>query len=120
LFSCFTTVINAAELYAGAWGDEEIKKVDAALWGMKVLGLSSRYAKHIGQLFVKLQTQGKSITEHDCLIAGIALESKLPILTGNTKRFENIPNSACGIIPTKMVEQYNEAETILAQSRRIG
>jgi predicted nucleic acid-binding protein len=76
--TCYTTFIHAAEIYSSIDGDEERRTVDRALFGLKILGASSRYAKTIGDALSSMPTTGSYRT---AIVAGIALESHLPVVT---------------------------------------
>jgi predicted nucleic acid-binding protein len=77
--TCYTTFLNAAEIYAAARGDEERRMVERALFGLKILGASSRYAKTIGEV---LSSEGSVIDHRTAIVAGMAIESGLPVVTG--------------------------------------
>lgn len=83
-YFCYTTVFNAAELFAAARTKNEILAVEHALHAMKILGLNGKSAKNIAPL---LRT---SRTEMAGLIAGICSESRLPIVTMRPGRYAGI------------------------------
>jgi predicted nucleic acid-binding protein len=75
--TCYTTFLNAAEIYSAARGDEERRTVEQALFGLKILGASGRYAKTIGGV---LSSEG-TIGHRTAIVAAMARESNLPIVT---------------------------------------
>ena len=75
---CYSTFIQAAELYSTARSDAEFRILDKALFGLKILGASSRYAKTIGQV---LSSQGKSSDHRTAIVAAMAIESAVPLVT---------------------------------------
>lgn len=85
-YFCYTTVFNAIELFAAAKSLKETEAVQDAMNALKVLGINSKSAKNIASVV--------SSTKKDfaALIAGICLESKLPIVTVNPKRFVGVKN----------------------------
>ncbi|MDB5034376.1 MAG: hypothetical protein JWQ98_1617 [Chlorobi bacterium] len=78
LTPCYSTFLNAAELYGAARSDEERRMVDRPLFGLKILGASSRYAKTIGSV---LSSEGIGGDHRIAIIAGMAIESSLPVIT---------------------------------------
>lgn len=76
--TCYTTFLNAAEIYSAARGDEERRTVEQALFGLKILGASGRYAKTIGGV---LSSEGTAIGHRTAIVAAMARESNLPIVT---------------------------------------
>lgn len=85
-YFCYTTVFNAIELFAAARSRNEIQAIDDAMNAMKVLGVNAKSAKNIARTF-------SSTKEHlSGLIAGVCIESKLPIVTLNPKRYNRIPS----------------------------
>jgi len=94
-YFCYTTVFNAIELFSAAKSEKEIQAIDDAMYAMKVLGLNSKSAKNIAKHF----SQSKKTLSG--LIAGVCIESKLPIVTlrtGNYKKFKSLE-----VIPVKML-----------------
>lgn len=75
---CFSTFIQAAEIYGTAANDEERRVVERPLFGLKILGASSRYATTIGRL---LSSANGSIGHRTAIVAAMAIESDLPIVT---------------------------------------
>ena len=88
VYFCYTTVFNAIEVFSMARSKKEIQAVDDAMSAMKVLGLNAKSAKAIGKIFSEdISNQRKVLP---ALIAGVCIESRLPILTMNPKRFSHI------------------------------
>jgi predicted nucleic acid-binding protein len=83
-YFCYTTVFNAAELFAAARTNKEVLAVENALYAMKILGLNGKSAKNIAPLL------RNSRTEMAGLIAGLCSESRLPIVTMHPKRYAGI------------------------------
>ncbi|MDP1676551.1 MAG: type II toxin-antitoxin system VapC family toxin [Bacteroidota bacterium] len=83
-YFCYTTVFNAIELFSVSKSLKETQAVDDAMSALKVLGVNSKSAKNIAAVV----SSGKN--EFSALIAGVCIESKLPIITLNSKRFLGI------------------------------
>jgi tRNA(fMet)-specific endonuclease VapC len=85
-----TTIINAFELYKGAYRSKdskaELARVDALLDAFFLLGLDRDSAKSAGAL----NDKSNPIGESDLLIAGIALANKQVLITNNKKHFERV------------------------------
>lgn len=84
-YFCYTTVFNAVEVFSAAKSKKEIQIVSDAMQALKILGLNAKSAKNIAPIIAKFRSAGK--TELCGLIAGIAIESKLPIVTLHARRF---------------------------------
>ena len=84
-YFCYTTVFNAIELFAAAKSLKETEAVQNAMDALKVLGINPKSAKNIAS--VVTSAKEKDFTS---LIAGICIESKLPIVTLNKKRYSKI------------------------------
>lgn len=76
--TCYATFVQAAEIYSVARDDSERRIVERALLGLKILGASARYAKTIGDV---LSSLAPSQDHRTAIVAAMALESKLPIVT---------------------------------------
>jgi tRNA(fMet)-specific endonuclease VapC len=85
-----TTIINAFELYKGAYKSKdpkaELAKVDALLDAFFLLAFYRNSVKDAGALNDELNPIGK----YDLLIASIALVNKQTLITRNKKYFERI------------------------------
>ncbi len=80
-YFCYTTVFNAIELFAVSKNLKETQAIEDAMGSMKVLGINSKSAKNIASIV------SSSKRDFAALIAGVCIESKLPIVTLNPKRF---------------------------------
>lgn len=87
-YFCYTTVFNAIEAFSMARSKKEIQAVDDAMSAMKVLGLNAKSAKSIGKIYSNDISVGKKVLP--ALIAGVCIESRLPIVTMNPIRFSRI------------------------------
>ena len=85
---CYTTVFNALELFSFCNTAKERRVVEDVMYSMKILGLNGKSAKNVGRYFSKLRA--RHLRDLEILIAGVCLESRLPILTGRPKRYEAI------------------------------
>jgi tRNA(fMet)-specific endonuclease VapC len=87
-----TTIINAFELYKGAYkstkdSKAELARVDALLDAFFILMLDRDSARAAGALHDKSNPIGES----DLLIASIAMANKQTLITKNKRHFERIP-----------------------------
>lgn len=76
--TCYTTFLHAAEIYSAARNDDERRSVEKALFGLKILGASSRYAKTIALV---LSSEGRMRGHRTAVVAAMAIESGLPVVT---------------------------------------
>lgn len=83
-YFCYTTVFNAIELFSLAESLKERQAIENAMSALKVLGINGKSAKNIAAAI--------SSTKKDfpALIAGVCLESRLPIATMREKRYTGI------------------------------
>lgn len=84
-YFCYTTVFNAIELFASAKSLKETEAIQDAMDALKVLGINPKSAKNIASV-----VSSNKKNSFAALIAGICVESKLPIVTMNAKRFSGI------------------------------
>jgi len=78
---CFTTVLNAAELYFSITNPVKKQFADDLLKSLKVLGLHARYSLNISEFFNKVAST------RDALMCSAAKNNKLMILTLDEKRY---------------------------------
>ncbi|MBW7887579.1 MAG: hypothetical protein H3C35_04340 [Bacteroidetes bacterium] len=84
-YFCYTTVFNAVELFSAAQTKKELEAVGKAMQAIKILGLHAKSSKNIAGIVAEFQKKKKS--ELASLIAGVCMESRLPLLSLNPKRF---------------------------------
>lgn len=58
----------------------------------KVIPLTEKSAKISAELYATLRQEGKPLDDIDLLIAGVAIENELVLVTNNEKHFGRIPN----------------------------
>lgn len=111
LFFCYTTVFNVIELFSVCNSEKEIEAAESSMHALKILGLNGKSGKSIG--LVRGET--RTVRDLDLLIAGLCLESKLPLLTGRPKRYARIPGLR--VVPSLAVKKWDTVEEILRAVR---
>lgn len=111
-FFCYTTVFHAIELFSFAKSEREQRVIEDVMASMKVLGLNPKGARTYGELFAgRIRRNTWSV-----MIAGLCMESRLPLLTDRTSEFKGIRGLV--LVPTRMVRNYDTAADILKAVRR--
>ncbi|MEM3549630.1 MAG: type II toxin-antitoxin system VapC family toxin [Candidatus Bathyarchaeia archaeon] len=89
-----TTVINAFELYYGAYKSKnKLNNLTAAnklLERMVTLKMTLRSAERAGQIHAELEAKGQQIGIRDIIIGAIALTKGYPLITRNTAHLQKI------------------------------
>jgi predicted nucleic acid-binding protein len=80
---CYTTVFTAIELFSLARTPQEMKAVEQSMGAVKLLGLNARSAKIHGALL----SGDVRLPRMNLLIAGICIESRLPIVAVQPNEF---------------------------------
>ena len=90
-----TTVINAFELFHGAYKSREssvnLSATKGLLTSLRMLGLEINAAERAGEVLAQVQKSGESLDIRDLLVGCIAREEGLSLLTYNVKHFRRIP-----------------------------
>jgi tRNA(fMet)-specific endonuclease VapC len=90
-----TTVVNAFELFHGAYKSKEssanLSATRGLLMGLRLVGLSVKAAERAGEVLAQAQKSGHPFEIRDLLIGCIAREEGLSLLTHNVKHFRKIP-----------------------------
>lgn len=102
-FFCYTTVFNAIELFSLCRTAGEVRAAEDAMHAIKLLGLNAKSAMNIAPLFRQLQ--GRPLR---ALVAGLCIESRLPLLTTSPGRYQGIAK----------LRVYNAARVLTSQRRR--
>lgn len=89
-----TTYINLFELYYGAYKsaqkEDNLKAISILLNRINILNFSDESVKKAGEMFAKLERDGKIIEFRDLFIGTIALINGYSVKTRNTKHFIRI------------------------------
>jgi len=84
--------VNLWELYKGAYRssrqEEEIKRVSSLVSFFTLLEFTKKIDQEFGRLLNQLNRDGKTIGVLDTLIASIALNYNITVVTKNVKHFE--------------------------------
>lgn len=72
---------------------KQLARFHAMLAGCEVLDLRQPAALLAGKIDADLRRRGTTIDLNDAIIAAIALEAGLPVVTGNAAHFEAIANA---------------------------
>ena len=93
-----TTVLNAFELFHGAYESKEslanLSATRGLLSSLEMLGLDIKAAERAGETLAQLQKSGTSIEIRELLIGCIAREKGYSLLTFNVKHFRRISGLA--------------------------
>lgn len=89
-----TTTVNAFELFYGAHkssqAEENVRQTRRLLSRLLVLPLAVSTAERAGNIFAALEKKGRALDFRDAMIAGIALENGLTIVTRNKTDFSRV------------------------------
>lgn len=91
------SILTISELYFGAYNssrvDANIQRIHDFLTppGPEILSLSQTAAQYFGELKADLHSKGQPVGDMDLLIASIAKEYHLTVVTNNEKHFQRIP-----------------------------
>ena len=77
LFTCFTSVINATELFSLSDNEADKSNIKSSLFGTGVLGIPYKYSETAG----KLMNDYKGFTLREYMIGALLLETKLPVIS---------------------------------------
>ena len=89
-----TTSINALEVFFGAnkseRKNENLKKTNRLLERLTVFPLKLSSSRKAAEISSELSTKGESIDFRDAMIAAIAIENNLTLVTRNKSHFKRI------------------------------
>jgi predicted nucleic acid-binding protein len=106
-FFCYATVFHAIELFSLGRAARELQAIDDAMAAIKVLGLNAKNARRFGNL---IRTRGRK-DRWNALIAGMCVESKLPLLTDQGRDFRSFPEIV--VVPSVLVREDRSGVEIL-------
>ena len=85
-FFCYATVFQAIEMFSLARTKRELAAVEDSMAAMKLLGLNPKNAKKYGELMAPKSKYDR----WTLLIAGLCVESRLPLLTARGRDFAGV------------------------------
>ena len=90
-----TTIINAFELYYGAYKSKQVganlSSVKGFLSTIQLLTMDEGSAEKSGEVLASLEREGKAIDPRDLFIGCTAVKNGYAVLTNNREHFERIP-----------------------------
>jgi len=90
-----TTTVNAFELFYGAYksrlAEENVRQTRRLLSRLLVFPLGVDSAQKAAGIFATLEKKGARLDFRDAMIAGIALENRLPVVTRNKSDYSKVP-----------------------------
>ncbi|RLB29473.1 MAG: type II toxin-antitoxin system VapC family toxin [Deltaproteobacteria bacterium] len=92
----FTTSINVSEIYFGTYRSRNREKIlkayeDKVFPNVNILPFDTDSGKIYGRLKALLEKRGLSKSEPDLMIAAIAIQHNMILVTENKRHFMNIP-----------------------------
>jgi predicted nucleic acid-binding protein len=91
-----TTAINAFEIFFGAYKSamksENVKEAVKLLERLELIPFDLASSRKAGELTAELREKGQPIDYRDAMIAGIAIENNLTLVTRNKSHFSRIKN----------------------------
>jgi predicted nucleic acid-binding protein len=91
-----TTAINAFEIFFGAYKSamksENVKEAVKLLERLELIPFDLASSRKAGELTAELREKGQPIDYRDAMIAGIAIENDLTLVTRNKSHFSRIKN----------------------------
>ena len=90
-----TTAVNAFELFYGAskskMVEANVRESQRLLSRLEVLPLSVGSVEKAGMIFGGLELKGSQIEFRDAMIAGIAIDQNLTLVTRNKRDYSRVP-----------------------------
>jgi len=87
-FFCYTTVFNAMEVFELCETRRQMLAAEHALSALKILGMNGKSGRSLGAILRLARKRG--LRDFDTLIAGLCVESRLPLLTGRPKNYRGV------------------------------
>jgi predicted nucleic acid-binding protein len=95
-----TSSVSVAEIIFGfrrMGRDDRVVQFEASLTGVDVLPFDDAAGRLAGRINADLESKGRIIGMPDVMIAAIALQNSLPLVTGNMAHFEAVRSVGYGL-----------------------
>lgn len=115
VFDCFTSVINASEVFAECETKEQEENAKQSFFGSGVLGVPYKYSHTIGKLLKE------KINYRDALMLTIVIETKLPVVSFINKDMQEEYKAKFGIkfVQPHDILKYNTPQSIFKKANLI-
>ncbi len=115
---CYTSVINAAELFSSCSGKKETDKLKRSLKDIGILGIPFRYSLSIAEMVREIENSKSNNSLRDAIVLSMCLETKLPILTSNENRYKDLAKKfKVKIICEDLLRNNTSPELILKKAK---
>lgn len=118
MFDCYTSVINASEIFAGCTRKSQIEKAKHSFYGTGVLGIPYKYSLRIGDIIKKIEEEKLNNSLRDAVMTAVCTETKLPLFTLNENKYSQLTGSFnLKIISKEIIIQNNSPEVIFKKAK---
>lgn len=118
MFDCYTSVLNASEIFAGCKGKFQIEKAKHSFFGTGVLGIPYKYSFRIGEIIKKIESGKLNNSYRDAVITAVCVETKLPLLTLNENKYSQLSALfKLKLISKEIIIQNNSPEVIFKKAK---
>jgi len=113
LFDCYTSVINASEVFAECRNKDEIEKAKHSFYGTGVLGMPYKYSTTLGKLLKE------KVNFRDASVLAMLIETKLPIVSFTDKYDEFAVCFGIKILKPQLIQKYKTPQIIFKKANLI-
>jgi len=113
LFGCFTSVINASEVFSECKTDAEHEKAKHSFYGSGVLGIPYKYSVTLGKLLKE------NVNFRDAAVLTMLIETKLPIVSFTDKYDEYAGKFRIKILKPELIQKYKTPQIIFKKANLI-
>ncbi len=114
---CYTSVINAAEIFSLCKDKKEIEKAKISMSEINILGIPFRYSPGIGEVIKTINKKISGNTIRDAIVIAMCMETKLPFFTSKRNRYKDIPEFFnIKFINREIIINNNSAELIFKKA----
>lgn len=113
LFDCYTSVINASEIFSLCKNKKQEETAEQAFFGSGVLGIPYRYSAAIGKLLKE------KIEIRDAVVCAVALETKLPVVSFREEKAELYKRLGIKFLHPQVIQKYKTPQLIFKKANLI-
>lgn len=115
LFECFTSVINASEVFSECSTKQQEENAKQSFFGTGVLGIPYKYSHTIGKLLKD------KMNIRDAYMMAMVIETKIPVVSFKYKDTQEEYTKKFGIkfIQPQLIQKYNTSQLIFKKANLI-
>jgi predicted nucleic acid-binding protein len=118
LFDCYSSVLNASEIFYGCRGNRQLNNAKYSFYGTGMLGIPYKYSYKIAEVLKIIEKNNLHNSYRDAVITAVCSETKLPLVTLNEMKYKSLfKSSGLKLIKKDIIIRFSNPEIIFNKAK---